>query len=266
MKTLITLLGILIFANLSNATTYTFDTNNQGWQQAKVGYNGINYETLYPNTPADWTNSYGVGSPEGSIFQSSNGTNWEARPYWQGTKGLSAGALGDLTGKKLQAYIRSTANWIGRVSTDVVYARWTISQEINSTSLNMWVSKAAVSINLNDTAFGSGTDSDWLLKQIDLNAGNFFQWPVNSNGGTFADALKYYTSFGIAILPTATGSDALNNWDGQSGTWGAGSTLLHYGATATSGTATFGIDGFVPEPATMALLGLGALALRRKKA
>ncbi|BCW97443.1 MAG: hypothetical protein KatS3mg024_0270 [Armatimonadota bacterium] len=177
------------------------------------------------------TPSYGVGSPKGSIYQTSNGSNWESRPYYLGSPSpLTPGAsLGDLTGKTLQAYIRSTRNWQGRVASDTVYARWVITRDNGNGTYNQWVSKSAYSINLNAAEFGSGTDADWVLKSIELVEANFFKWPNASDGtGTFSAVLTNYNSFGLAILPTAAGSDALSNWNGQPGTWGSGNTTAPF--------------------------------------
>ena len=225
-------IALLFIGSLAEA--YTFDTDNAGWQQGTVGYGQLSYETLLANQPADWTNAYGVGSPEGSLYQTSTG--WENRAYWLGTKDITAAdSLGDLTGETLGTYVRSTGNWAGRVNTDTVYARWTIAEEDSSGLYNMWVSKADYSIDL--------------------------------------DVLMDYTTFGLAILPTAMGSDDLSNFDGTSGTWGSNNTLLHYGATEMNGSsATWGVDNFetspVPEPSTILLLGGGLAGLafyRRKK-
>jgi hypothetical protein len=258
--------------------TYLFNSNNQGWQQAWIGYNSGSIETLYPNAPADWTGFYGVGFPDGSIYQTSNGSSWEKRPYYLGVIGTTpAASLGDLTGQTLQVYIRSTANWRGRVDTDKVYARWVIARDNGNGTYNQWVSKAAYSIDLNAPEFGTGTDADWVLKSIPLVEANFFKWPNQSDiTGTFSAVLTNYNSFGLAILPTAAGNDDLSNWNGQPGTWGAGWTLLHFGATAkdNTGNATWGVDGFgvqpIPEPAFFqmgalaALSGLGLLRARRR--
>jgi len=255
---------ITLWVGSAYAVPYTFDINNLGWQQSTVGYNGGNYEKMYPNTGAYWTGEYGVGSPDGSVYQTSNGSLWENRPYWMGMKGITAAdTLGDLTGRSLQASVRSTANWTGRVGTNTVYARWTIAIEYSNGTSNMWVSKAQYSINLNGNEWGSGSDEDWLLKSIGLIENNFFKWPNSQAVGSFADVLKNYTSFGLAILPTASGDDNLNNFNGNTGTWGTSSTLLHYGATAKEENATWGVDNYkaVPEPATMFLLGLGLVGL-----
>lgn len=256
----------------SEAATFTYDFNNQGWESSWVGYNGGSFEQLYPNTPADWTGAYGVGFPDGSIYQSSNGSSWEKRPYWVGIRNQAPGALfGDLTGKTLQAFIRSTANWISRVATDTVYLRWTIGDENDPNGKsNIWVSRAAYSINLNDPSFGSGSDLDWVLHSIQMDPSRFFQWPNNSNGGTFASVLQNYTSVGFAILPTPAGDDDLDYFNGAAPTWGPGSTLLHYGATSANGqTATFGVDSLgvaVPGPAAVLPFAVGLLgALARRK-
>jgi len=262
-------IALFCISGLAQAA-YNFDSDEQGWNQATVGYNGGTYETLYPNVDADWTSSYGVGSPDGSIYQSAT-TNWEGRAYWMGTDLTSAAAsLGDLTGMSLQASVRSTANWKGRVATDTVYARWTIASQVGpSSTWNMWVSKAAYSIDLNAAEFGSGTDSDWRLKTIEMKAENFLPW-WSTASMTFEEVLEQYTSVGLSILPTAAGSDAASNWNGASGTWGNGYTLLHYGAVATDGTATWGVDNVaaVPEPLSMLLFGgsvLGGLVIRRRR-
>ena len=262
-------IGLFFTAGFAGA--YTFDTDNQGWQQATVGYGSSGYEGLLANQPADWTNTYGVGSSDGSIYQTATG--WEGRAYWLGTKNINAtSSLGDLTGKTLETYVRSTGNWVGRANTDTVYARWTISAKDSNGTYNMWVSKADYSIDLNAASFGSGTDSDWLFENIEMVEGNFFQWPNSTNSGSFSDVLTDYTSFSLSILPTVSGSDDLSNFNGQTGTWGSSFSLLHYGATGINGnSATWGVDNFetgpVPEPSTILLFGSGlaGLAFYRKK-
>lgn len=158
-----------------SAAAYTFDTDSQGWKQSTIGYHGQYYEHMAEVFAANWTRDYGVGSVKGSLFQSSNGTVFEARPYWLGTKGVTPeSSLGDLTGKSLQVSIRSTANWVGRNPNDIVYARWRIAKE-SETSATMYVSKAAFSINLNGDEWGDGSDNYWLVKSISLEESNFFR-------------------------------------------------------------------------------------------
>lgn len=260
------LLALLTIAATGDASlVHTFDANAEGWEQSTVGYGSGWYEQLLPNTSADWTGSYGAGQPKGSIHQDAT-TAWEGRAYWMGIRGVTAAlSLGDLTGKILSAHLRSTANWVGRVSTDTVYLRWTIGTETNvngGETVNLWASKAVFSVDLNDAVFGSGTDDDWVYVTIEMDEDRFFKWPT-SNGDptqTFGDALSEYTTFGLAILPTPAGTDDPQyNFGGGGGTWGSGYTLLHYGAAASDGSATWGVDNFtaVPEPFSGVLFAMG---------
>lgn len=248
---------------------YNFDTDNEGWQESRIGYYGRYYEQRSGFVPAGWTADYGVGSPDGSLFQASYGSSFQDRPYGFNV-GVALAQYGDLTGKTLKAYIRSTANWRAWLPTDKVYLRWTIGSAPDSNGRrNLWVSKSAYSIDLNDPVFGSGSDSEWVYKTIELTEDKFFQWPNTSNGGSFASLMTSYTSFSLSILPT-DGSDAVNLFNGQSGTWGSNWTLLHFGATAQEGTgnAVLGVDGFgvVPGPAAaLPFLGGLLMALKRRR-
>ncbi len=274
MKTkIVTLLaGMLLLSGNVFATIYTFDRDNQKWLSNRVAYNGGKFEQLTERAGAEWTSEYNVNTVRGggSIFQTAS-ANWENRAYWLGVNDITLdAALGDLTNKSMSTYVRSTGNWVPRVETNTVYARWTIAapDSTDPGKWNMWVSKAGCSIDLNDVGFGNGSNDDWVYQSIEMKESNFFQWPNFSNDGKFADVLKTYTSFGLTILPTALGDDDLDNFNSKG--YGTHGELLHYGAKANDASAaTWGVDNFqaVPEPATLLLLGSGIIgfSLHRRR-
>lgn len=254
--------AVLAFAFLAaavpaRADSFTFDADDEGWEQIYVGRPaGATYDTLFGSGMAGWTAA--EGNSPGSIFQTV-GTATTTRAYWMGKIGPD-NLLGDLTGQSLQTDIWSTSNWVtiadGAGGDDGhVYARWVIANEIGtSDTWNMYVSKRSASIDLNDV-------TGWETHAIALDEANFLRWP-NSDANTqdFADLLSDYDQIGLYVF---SGTDTMANIDGGTGTWGAGHVLNHYGAHATDGFATWGLDNFaaVPEPASILLLGGGVLVL-----
>ncbi|MBW1646178.1 MAG: hypothetical protein JRJ56_07630, partial [Deltaproteobacteria bacterium] len=93
-----------------HATSFTYDNDNQGWQQSYIvrTTSGTIYDTLADNTGAGWTDA--EGNPPGSIYQTAGGI--DQRAYWLGIIAESADDIfGDLHGRWLQTDIMSTNNW-----------------------------------------------------------------------------------------------------------------------------------------------------------
>ena len=217
---------------------FTFDTDNENWEETFAGRpSGFTYDTLFPNTPAIF--DAGGGVPAGSLLQTAVDIN--QRAYWMGYLGGVA-ALGDLNGQTLRADIYSSANWRtvsmdnGVVGGDDgnVYLRWQIAVEDPSTpgSYAMYVSKRAYSYDLNANA-------GWGEMTIEVTEDNFFRWPVNNwaGGPGFEGVMAAYDGIGLYL---ASGSDNLSDYDGGGTTFDTASRLNHYGAYATSGTASWG--------------------------
>lgn len=235
---------------------FTFDADNMAWLQTWIGRpDGTGYDRLYDNTDADWSGS--EGNPPGSILQTVD-SGLEKRAYWQGYFG-STGFLGELTGAFLSCDVYSTGNWQtianGASGDDGhVYARWVVSSTCASDpgKFDMFISIRAASIDLNSF-------TGWHNFTVGLDPGNFMRWPNSPCGAyDFAQVLLNYDQVGLYVF---SGSDDLSDYDGSGATWitlDGVSRLQHYGAYATSGTATWGIDNFFatgPVPSEAASFG-----------
>ncbi len=259
----------ILFLSISTscfALPFTYDDNNQGWQQAYIGRpDGARYDKLYPTEGADWQAT--GGHIEGHIYQTAQGI--DKRAYYLGYN-ASSNFLGDLHGMMLVTNIWSTDNW-RTVSDSDVYARWVIAKKVGTDQYgnpwyNMFVSKRDASIKINNL-------NGWETHSIVLEESNFFRWPnYAANTQNFSELLSDYDSFGLYLF---SGSDDLSNYNGGSGTWDNQYYLLHYGAYSNNGDpATWALDNFraepVPEPSTIMLFvtgfaGFAVISRFRKK-
>jgi hypothetical protein len=246
--------GLVLWSSPAAASYYTFDTNGQGWESALIGrpLPSSTYDTLFANLAAPWSASSGV--LPGSLYMDV-GTDVTRRGYWIGIRDIP-NALGALA-VALATSISSTGNW-STIAGGNVMARWIIGKEYAGGTSDMFISRGASSINLN--TLGTG----WNRREILLAESNFFRWPNSAaNNLNFSQLLSDYNTVGLLLF---SDTDTLSDVNGGPGTWTADSRLRHYGAYATSGTASFGVDDFgaVPEPGTGMLLaaGLAALVLR----
>ena len=225
-------------------TSFTFDTDNQGWLMTFVGLPaGMTYETLYPNGPADHTMSEGL--PPGSIYQQVT-ANIDQRAYWLGFISPAPQFLGDLADASLVSEVYSTANWQtlanGANGDDGnVYARWVISTSCVGGTYDMFISTRAASIDLNSF-------SGWQNFSVYLAASNFIRWPNAVCGNlSFEDVLLNYDQVGLYVF---SGTDDVENINGGTGTWGTVDgypRLMHYGAFATAGDGVWGVDNMHAE-------------------
>ncbi len=229
-------------ANKTEVSGFYFNSDNEGWQMDYVGMpSGATYETLYPVEPALWSST--LGDPIGSVYQTV-GTDRDQRAYWLGFVG-DHGFMGDINGQMLQCNVYSTGNWTtisrdnGGAGDDDgnVYARWVIARESDAGGAwAMYISNRNVSLDMNSF-------SGWTTFAVDVNDMDFTRWPNSPDPGpSFMDVMADYDQIGLYLF---SGTDDMNDVNGSGTTWfnDAGtSRLQHYGASATSGDATWAID------------------------
>jgi len=240
---------LVLLCSKSFALDFTFDANNEGWKATRIGYYGNFYEVMPDGWPARWKTS--LAGRQGVIYQ--DGTaDPEARPY-----AMAVGVNGPfLSGKTLVTDIYSSGNW-QTLSGEAPYVRWYVADLIYTDDqgrnwYNMWVATTPVALDLNSF-------QGWTTYSIELKEENFFKWPNYSVPGTFQEVLQNYDYIGLSIVST----DQIDCLNGGPCTWSNDYQLLHYGAYAKEGTATWALDNVkaLPEPGTLIMVGLGLLTV-----
>ena len=137
---------------------------------------------------------------------------------------------------------------------------WIVSESVyNSTSLDAIASKDVSTATANKTGAGGSTGATVTTTIND--------WTADQNNPVYALILTKYKSGDVEGY---IANKAVGNVNG-SGTGGTVNNLAKYIGGSTTGTAITGWSGIgsdVPEPTSgiLMLVGLGALALRRRKA
>lgn len=262
MKKLTVFLAVMTIA----ASTFgfaTFDSNNELWSKANVTVAPSAYETvtIYPIS-ANWATETGGN---GYVDISSTGSQ-QPRAYNLGIyrEDATGSLLGDLTGKTVKADFKRLGDTFKTVAGTAPTVRLVISDATSTTSgyqqATWYYSKYTVDI----TSFLlNGLTSNWQGKEFAMTADNFFVWPNGKIAGmtgfkSFTDLISdQYNFIGFTILSTA-----------NSGFGFSGKNLPDYGAYSTGSSSTLAVDNLraIPEPATLAILALGGLLIRRKKA
>jgi len=237
----------LLWATASASGAYTFDSTNEGFTTCNIDEQNV----AYPHR--EWiSTSWNSG---GYIYASAT-SSLNDRPYYVGQINNS-NCLGDLTGKTLQAdFLNEGADFTVIRPGATAVAVWSIAD--SSESDGSWY--------ISNQSFAINNLASWTTKQVELTASNFSPWPWATNGKTFDQLLQSYSFVGITILS----SEFWNNTGGYDAWLNIGGIyrLADLGAYSSGTASVLNIDNLqvVPEPATMAFLGLGAIvAFRRKR-
>lgn len=230
MLTITTIIAATVLGLAGNvrATEYveTFDDGDAGWYATTINNKGGEKVSS-----VKWNKTGGNpnGYISGKLNRSSN------RIYALTPENI--GDYGDMTGLTLTTDYKID----GKVTRpDEAMVRFYVGSETDGSKY--FVTKDAYSWNPN-------MDTSWATHQVDLIADNFLLWPNQTSGSlTFADVIANLDDIGLVFT-------------------GAASDFKQIKSLGFSGKGTISIDNFgtIPEPATLCMLGLGAVGLILRK-
>jgi hypothetical protein len=230
MRKLIIVLVLFGLVSVSNATyVETFSSSNAEWEAARVSDNGAQ---AYPEAiyNSDGGNSGGYISSSLSLDQ--------PRLYTLDSS-YQTSLWGDMTGQALTADFKIDGTVIGPAGAKV---RLYVGSYTGGN--NYFVTNDTYSWNPN-------SDTSWTTHMVALLAANFIEWPNQASyNKTFAQVIAAPQDMGLVFSGNFTSNTTL-------GFTGKGTLMLDNFGTVTIGT--------IPEPATICLLGIGALSLLRKR-
>ncbi|MGA2173296.1 MAG: PEP-CTERM sorting domain-containing protein [Sedimentisphaerales bacterium] len=224
---------LLVISSVANATLYveTFSNGNAGW--LSVTNNGGTSSAAYSSTD---------GNPAGSISCSLTttvplGMGLEASQIWggSGSSNVVQTTWGDITGDTLTADFKTDGGTITTQDGKDPIVRFYVGDDTGT----YFITTDAYSWNPNG-------DTSWTTHQVVLSAVNFVR---EAGSESFAVLITRLNDIGLQFGPSN------------------GESYTGVGNLGFVGNATLNLDNFgtVPEPATMGLLGLGALSLLRKR-
>ena len=249
---------ILAVSGVAQATLYTYDVGPGDLVDGPTFANGQGGEPFgYDHGP-----SPAQGPPIG--VEVAGPTGFGSSSFWSNVQGSAAGGGRDYTSLRLSPkdIFGMSDVTVGQLSS---ISYWT-KQQFSTNDL-AWQVKIytegdpgnwyGVNIELTKPTY---SDTDWHLNSTDDNL-NIYKTVLKDTGfddldaGTFADAVAEYGTEKILFI------DVIAGWASTS------PPVYSYldGVTLELTTGDTAAMNLVPEPTTICLLGLGGLALRRKR-
>ena len=256
MRKLICAVMIMVFVGTANATIYS-DNFNLAWTDAYANYG----QRALHSVSGNWSATHG-------------GKAWHYLTEGTGNADLQLYPQGDVIGN----------NFIGAVHTDETYQRVAIDYKVNSgTNPYQWNFHLALNFdgassyyfNTHQYAIGLRAGSDMHVVKLD-NAGNeeyTTNWAEFTTGnGDLAQEVWYQIELvkNNNVITGTVREKATGTIVGQASFTDLNTQFTGgYATIRGHSSMTYKLDNFeyelVPEPATLALLGLGALVLTYRK-
>ena len=231
MSTITTIIAATVLGVVGDviATPYieTFDAGDAGWYATTIDDNGRT-----KTSSVKWSAT--GGNPDGYISGKLSKKS-PKRLYALTPKDVDV--YGDMTGLTLTTDYTIDGN-ITRP--DEAMVRFYIGSGTDES--NYFVTKDVYS-------WDPTANTSWVTHQVDLTADNFLIWPNQSSGSkTFANVIANPDDIGLIFT-------------------GAASDFEYSESLGFSGKGTVSIDNFgaVPEPATLCMLGIGAIGVILRK-